>query len=117
MLKKVLDIMGLSYQEGNLIAKGYGKATKNVEILIPQHELRKVKAGTYGDMGFMYNKETETYDVVVDDYDRRLVDTFIQLYAVETIKNFATSNRKEYQVVSGMEKINSHKEIILDVYV
>ena len=117
MIKKVLDAMGLSYEEGNLKARGYGSTSRDVDLLVTQSSLRKINAGTYGDMGFKYNDETKTYDVVIDHMDKRVVNTINQLYAVETIKNFATVNRKSYTVVSGMEGTVGNQEIILDVFV
>ena len=115
MLKQVLDNMGLSYEEGNLTARGYGRASRDVQLLVTKKELNKIDAGAYGDMGFQYNKTTETYDVVLDDVDKRLANKINQLYAVETIKNFATANRKSYTVVSG--SVEANQEVILDVYI
>lgn len=112
-LKQVLDIIGVKYQEGNLEAKGYGNAKSKVDLLIPQNELRKINAGRYGDIGFKYNKATETYDIMLDDNDMKVVNNIKRTYALETIKKFATSNRKEYRIVEA----TSQNEIVIDVFI
>ena len=117
MLKKVLDMMHLTYQENTvneqLIARGYGNASSKVDLLVPQSELRKIQAGSYGDMGFVYNKNTETYDVMLDSVDRRVANTMNQIYAVESIKDFAIANKRSYTI--STEEYGS-QEIVIEVY-
>ena len=115
MIKKVLETMGLAYTEGELKARGYGSKSRDVDLLVKQSELNKIKAGRYGDMGFKYNSETETYDIIIDHMDKKLIDNINQLYAVETIKNFATANMKSY-TISGMDNAIGNEEITVEVF-
>jgi len=101
MLKKVLDVMGLHYQEGQLIAKGYGSMKKAVDILISKEELKKQGIFSWGDMGFSYNEKTQTYDAVIDESSKEVIGQINQIYAVETIKNFATANRYNYTIIEN----------------
>lgn len=113
-LKKVLDEMGLVYQDGktqNIVGR-----MKDVEIFVPRSELRKIDAGMYNDMGFRYNDKTENYEVILDSYDQHLSGTINKLYALETLKAFAIENRKSYEIISGVDDIYSSEEIILEIY-
>lgn len=117
MIKKILTSLDISYIEGeNLQALGYGNIRKDVDLLVKKRELKKINPNTYGDMGFKYNKETKSYDMIIDHLDKKIINTVQQLYAVETIKDFAVANRKNYTVVSGIEDLGN-KEIVLDIFV
>ena len=118
MIKKVLDTLGLKYTVGdNLVAKGYGRVNREADIVVSQGQLKSINAGRYGDLGFKYNQETKAYDMIVDDYDSRLINTVKNLYALESIKEFAEVNRKSYEIVSGsVDDLNADQEIIIDVF-
>jgi len=64
-------------------------------------------------MGFVYNKNTETYDVMLDSVDRRVANTMNQIYAVESIKDFAIANKRSYTI--STEEYGS-QEIVIEVY-
>lgn len=115
MLKRILENMGLAYEEAQagrtIESRGYGGVTKQVDLVVRSDELRKVHAGTYGDIGFKLNKTTGTYDVVLDSVDKRFATEIGTTYAVETIKDFAMQNRKSYEVVS-----QDAQQTIIEVY-
>lgn len=119
MLKKALDTLGLAYKEAKpnqkLEAKGYYNS-KEVDLLVPKSELRKIHYGSYNDVGFVYNPATKSYDMFVDDTETSLTEKIEQYYAAETIKNFAVANRKEYNVVTN-EDVASNQDIVIEVYV
>lgn len=119
LIKKTLGILGVTYTEAGvgktLAAIGYSQAREDVDLLIRKQELQKINGGRYGDMGFKYNSITESYDIIVDDTDRHIVNKINQVYAIETIKSFATVNRKNYEIVSG--DVNSNSDVILDVFI
>lgn len=124
LIKKALDSLGVKYQESTkenqLVGNYYRKLTKDVDLLVTKSELKKIKNksyGTYGDLGFKYNEETETYDILIDHYDKELSELVNKLYSVEVIKNFATNNRKNYTITSNSEDLISlKKEVVIKVY-
>jgi hypothetical protein len=124
LIKKVLDSLEVKYQESTkenqLIGNYYRKLTKDVDLLVPKSELKKIKNkhyGAYGDLGFKYNEETGTYDILIDHYDKELSELVNKLYSIEVIKNFATNNRKNYTITSNSEDITSlTKEVVIKVY-
>jgi hypothetical protein len=117
-LKEVLDAMGLQYiekvGENTITSRGYRGATSDADIVIQSSELRKINAGRYGDMGFKYNKKTETYDATMDSADRRVGDEITRRYAIQTIKNCARDNYRDFEVLEG--DITNNREDIL-IYV
>ena len=114
ILKKTLDTMKLQYEE-NTIANGYN-TKRNVDLVVRKKELKKFECGTYGDLGFVFDKKENKYNAVIDHYDERILTTIKNVYATETLKDYAKANRKKIEVISGdILSTNKNEEIIITI--
>ena len=114
ILKKTLEAMNLKYEE-NVVANGYN-VKRNADIVVRKQELRKFNCGDYGDLGFIYNEKEKKYNIIIDHYDKKILTTIKNVYATETLKDYAKANRKKLEVVSrDLLSTNSQEEIIITI--
>jgi len=94
-LLQALDTLGLTHtvHAKPVALTGYEGRLRNntAEIVVSKSVLNKSFTGASNDLGFIWNEESGSYDMICSDYDaaQKLPQRILQAYAMSVIKKAA----------------------------
>lgn len=103
ILLKALSLLGfkcLVYDEAkNLTGYQNDVRTEKAEIIIPKEQINSF-TGASNDIGFLWNEEKNKYDMIISDYDKKLMmhNRIIQAYVKIALEEALEKNGYKIKV-------------------
>lgn len=113
LLIKALESLGFKPEVCNIpqFLRGFENDTREqkAEIIVPKEQINKLYTKASNDIGFIWNQETEQFDMIVSEYDVRLsmANRIKQSYAKAVIEKALED--QYFNVVSDGNEIISKK--------
>lgn len=119
LLIKALESLGFKPEVSNIpqFLRGYENDTREqkAEIIVPKEQINKLYTKASNDIGFIWNEDTEQFDMIVSEYDVRLnmANRIKQSYAKAVIEKALED--QYFDVVSDGNEIKSKKIIKVQI--
>jgi len=97
--------------------RGYLGDSRNqlANIIVPKEQINKLYTKASNDLGFVWNEETEQYDMICSEYDEKLniASRVKQAYAKCVIEE--ALEKQYFSVESNIEQIKNKKQIKIEI--
>lgn len=119
LLLKALQELGFKPEvfETSQFLRGYRGDTReqSAEIIVPKEQINKLYTKASNDLGFLWNAETEQYDMICSEYDEKLnvANKIKQAYAKCVIEE--ALEKQYFSVESNIEQTKTKKQIKIEI--